>query len=85
MIKSMWEYHKHDMFTHQFDCLLLWRGVDSPNKYPGYDTKHSDGNGSLGNAEYPFIAITPSSILAQNGSNWLGPIDGSNRTKLYWR
>ena len=29
-----------------------------------------DTNDALGNAEYPFIAIAPWSILAQNSSTW---------------
>ena len=37
---------------------------------------------SLGNAEYPFIAIALRSILALSGSTWSGPIYGLNRTKL---
>ena len=36
--------------------------------------------GSLGNAEYLFVAIDLRSTLAQSGSTWLGPIIGSNRT-----
>ena len=36
----------------------------------------------MGNVECPFIAITPRSTLARCGSTWLGPIYGSNRTKL---
>ena len=39
--------------------------------------------GALGNVEYPFTPIAPKSILARNGSTWLGPIYGLNRTKLY--
>ena len=34
----------------------------------------------MGNAEHPFIAIAPKSILARNVSTWLGPIYESNRT-----
>ena len=52
------------------DC----RGVNPPpcNKCPGYDTKQPDGEipALLGNAEYPFIAITPRSTLARSGSTW---------------
>ena len=39
--------------------------------------------GTFGNAEYPFIAITPRFILVRNGSTCWGPIYGSNRTKLF--
>ena len=40
------------------------------NEWPGYDTKQSDGEVQvmlviLGNVEHPFIAIAPSSTLAQ--------------------
>ena len=47
--------------------LLLCRGVRPLNKWPGYDSKQSDGEVPvmLGNAEYPFIAITPRSVLAR--------------------
>ena len=38
------------------------------NEYPIYDTKQYDGD--LKNAEYPFIAIAPSSTLARSGSFW---------------
>ena len=37
---------------------------------------------ALGNAQYPFIAITPKSTLAWSGSTWWGPICRSNRSKL---
>ena len=52
--------------------LHLYKGYDSPNECPGYDSKQSDGEGSnnagaLGNAKYPFIAITPKSTLAESG------------------
>ena len=45
------------------------------NEYPGYDTKQSNGEAPVmlepwGNAEDPFIAITPRSTLAQSGSTW---------------
>ena len=38
--------------------------------YTGYDAKPSDGDtpGVLENEEYPFIAITPQSILILSGS-----------------
>ena len=36
--------------------------------------------GALGNVDHPFIAIAPRSTLAWNGSTWLGPICGLNRT-----
>ena len=39
--------------------------------------------GTLENAEYPFIAITPRSTLARSGSTWQGLIFGLNRNKLY--
>ena len=38
----------------------------------------SSNAGALGNAEYPFIAITPKSTLAPDKS----PIYGLNKTKL---
>ena len=34
-----------------------------------YDSKQYDAGG-LGNAEYPFIAITPRSTLAWTGNSW---------------
>ena len=48
------------------DCISA-EGLDppTPSKYPRYDIKQA---GALGNAEYPFIAITLRSTLAQNGS-----------------
>ena len=52
------------------DCFPAER-LDPHNECPGYDTKQSDGEdpaGALGNAEYPFIAIAPRSILARSGS-----------------
>ena len=47
-------------------------GVKLPcNKGPGLDIEKSDGEASLmRNAEYPFIAITPKSTLARNGTTW---------------
>ena len=33
--------------------------------------------------EHPFVAIAPRSTLARNGSAWLGPIYGLNKTQLY--
>ena len=42
----------------------------------------SSNAGDLGNAEHLLIAIAPRSTLARSGSTWLGPIYGSNRTKL---
>ena len=58
------------------------------NECTGYDTKQSDGEVPvmpelLGNAEYPFIAISPRYTLVQSSNTWLGPIYGSNRTKLH--
>ena len=49
------------------------RGKTPPNECPGYDSKQPDGEASVilevwGNAEYPFIAIVPRSILARSGS-----------------
>ena len=38
---------------------------------------------ALGNAEYPFTAIGPWSILVRSGSTWKDHICGSNRTRLY--
>ena len=54
--------------------LVLCWGVRLPhNEWPGYDTKQSDCEiTALGNAEYPFIAIAPRSILAHSGSTWQG-------------
>ena len=54
------------------DCIST-EGQDLPNKCPGYDIKQSEwpassNAGSLGNAEYLFIAITSWSILSQSGS-----------------
>ena len=37
-------------------------------------------NGTLGNAEHPFIAIAPRSTLTLSGSTWYSPIYGLNRT-----
>ena len=36
--------------------------------------------GALGNAKHPFIAIASRFSLVRNGSTWLGPIYGLNRT-----
>ena len=52
------------------NCISA-EGQDTSNECPGYDTKQSGGEaGTLVNVEYPFIAITPRSTLAQNGSTW---------------
>ena len=40
----------------------------------------SSNAGALGNEEYLFITIAPRFTLAQNGSNWKGPIHRSNQT-----
>ena len=69
--------------------LLLCRGVRPfPNECSGYDTKQSDGEVHdteiLGNADYPFIAIIPRSILARSGSTWLGQIELNCILMLNW-
>ena len=51
----------------------------------GYDIKQSDGEALVfleiyGMRSIHYFAIAPSSILAQLGNTWLGPIYGSNRT-----
>ena len=38
-------------------------------EFPRYDIKQSEGE-ALVMLEYPFIAISPRSILAQSGSTW---------------
>ena len=43
------------------DCI-------SPNERPRYDTKQYDKASVILNVEYPFIAITPRSTLAQISS-----------------
>ena len=63
-------------------CISIER-YDSLNECPRYDTKQSDGEAPLvlefwGMRSTPFIAIDPRSILARNGSTWLGPIYGLN-------
>ena len=50
-------------------------GWDPTNECPVYDTKQShreipSNAGALGNTEYLFSAIVPSSTLAQIGSIW---------------
>ena len=41
---------------------------DSLNERPRYDLDISSNAGTLGNAEYPFIAIVPRSTLARSDS-----------------
>ena len=53
------------------DCT----SADPPKKYPGYDTKQSDGEVPVrlelwGMPEYPFIVIAPRSTLARSGNTW---------------
>ena len=38
---------------------------------------------ALGNVEYTFIVIAPSTTQARTGSTWYDPINGLNRTKQY--
>ena len=82
--------HRHYSRVPSMSCPVGWGCwihrllLNTPT---GYDTKQSDGEvpiitWALGNAEYPFIAITPRSTLARSGSPWESPIFGSNRTKL---
>ena len=63
---------------------LCWWVKPSTNVCPRYDIKSSDSKApSLGNAEYPLIAITSRSTLARSGCKWYVPIYGSNRTVWY--
>ena len=60
---------------------------DSPKACPRYDTELSDGEDLVimepwEKRNTPFIAIATRSTLAQSGSTWYGPINGSYRTKL---
>ena len=48
-----------------------------PNEYPRNDIKLSDGEVlALENAEYPFIAIAPSSTQTLGASTWYGRLNG---------
>ena len=50
------------------DCISA-EGYDTSKECPRCDTKQSNGNaGTLGNAEYPFIAIALRSTLVPSGS-----------------
>ena len=57
-------------------CLLLCRGLRPLHQQVSWiwhETIWWWGSGNfraLGNAEYPFIAITPKSTLAQSGNTW---------------
>ena len=65
------------------DCFSA-EELDPPQRVSWYNPKQSDGEVpvllELWSAEHPFIAIDPRSTLVQNGSTWLGPIYGLNRT-----
>ena len=56
--------------------LHLYRGVSPPPRWVSWIWHvtiwwwGSNNVGALGNAEYPFIAITPRSTLARSGSTW---------------
>ena len=50
-------------------------GLDSPNEWPGYDTKTSSSGipvmlAHLWNVESLFIAITPWCIIARSDNTW---------------
>ena len=65
--------------------LHLWRGVRLPPVSVLDMTLNnlwsSSNAGALGNVEYSFIAIAPSSSLARRSRC---PINGSSRTELFW-
>ena len=54
------------------DCISA-KEYDPPTECPRYDIKQFDDEapvmlGALGNAEYPFVAIAPRSLLARSSS-----------------
>ena len=67
------------------DCIWA-KEEDNPTlEYRGYDIKESDTEIPVllelwGNAEYPFIAIAPTSNLIRSGSTSKSPINALNRT-----
>ena len=53
----------------------LQKGETPCKEYPAHDTKQSDGETPVVlelfmNAEYPFIAIAPTSTLSRIGNTW---------------
>ena len=70
----------------EYTVCVSAEGLHSPNECPGYDTKTiswwvSSNAGALKNGS---ITSLPSLQVysGPDGSTWLGPIDGSNGTKL---
>ena len=58
------------------DCISAEEWNNTPNEFPGYDIKPSDGEvpALIWNVEYLFIAMAPRFILTRCGNTWLVPI-----------